>query len=580
MINYFIQILLFQVIFLTVYDLFLQRETFFKWNRFYLLITPILSFIIPKLKFELIQNNVQKEYIEELPAVILNPSAYIEQASDNNLNYNSLQIIFIVGVLIFIILFLFRLLKLFKLIHSTPIIKYKDYKLVVMEEKQSAFSFFNYIFINKHLLEKQHLQIIKHELVHCKHYHTIDLLVFEIFKIIMWFNPLIYVYQNRITLLHEYISDAEVVKETDKLTYFDKLLLETFSTENISFINQFFKNSFIKKRIVMITKNKSKKINQLKYLFVVPVLVGMLLFSSFQNYTIESLNDVPHLINDIVFKPKEIILDKFEVINSGSSLIDTIATEIEIPFAKVDKTPVYPKCKGSQEELRTCFQEQISFFVNKNFNSDLAKDLNLQPGLKRIFVMFKIDKSGEITDIQARAPHIKLEEEAIRVIRNLPKMKPGKHGGNVVSVKYSLPISIMVGEKKNENILEPIKEINKEEAVPIAKVDEIPNFPDCTGSDEELKFCFLNSITAHISANFNSKLANELGLQAGTKRIFVIFTINKEGFITNVQARAPHIKLEEEAIRVISSLPKMKPGKLNGEAVDVKSAIPIEVKVD
>jgi len=89
------------------------------------------------------------------------------------------------------------------------------------------------------LLKSKDLQIINHELIHCKQKHSLDLLFFEILKIVLWFNPLVYVYQKRITLLHEYISDAEVVKETDKKVYFNRLLSETFSVENISFINQF-----------------------------------------------------------------------------------------------------------------------------------------------------------------------------------------------------------------------------------------------------------------------------------------------------------------------------------------------------
>ncbi|MFZ2284034.1 MAG: energy transducer TonB, partial [Lutibacter sp.] len=82
--------------------------------------------------------------------------------------------------------------------------------------------------------------------------------------------------------------------------------------------------------------------------------------------------------------------------------------------------------------------------VNSKFNADLASELGLTPGIKKIFVMFKIDKTGEITDIQARAPHKRLEAEAIRVVQSLPKMTPGKQRGRAVGVKYSLPIAFKV----------------------------------------------------------------------------------------------------------------------------------------
>ncbi|MFO7673468.1 MAG: energy transducer TonB [Lutibacter sp.] len=116
----------------------------------------------------------------------------------------------------------------------------------------------------------------------------------------------------------------------------------------------------------------------------------------------------------------------------------------DVPFAIIEDVPVYPGCKGSKAELKECLQDKISKHVNSKFNADLASELGLTPGIKKIFVMFKIDKTGEITDIQARAPHKRLEAEAIRVVQSLPKMIPGKQRGRAVGVKYSLPIAFKV----------------------------------------------------------------------------------------------------------------------------------------
>ena len=116
----------------------------------------------------------------------------------------------------------------------------------------------------------------------------------------------------------------------------------------------------------------------------------------------------------------------------------------DVPFAIIEDVPVYPGCKGSKAKLRACLQENITKHVNRKFNSELASDLGLSPGIKRIFVMFKIDKNGNITDVMARAPHKRLQEEAIRVVKLLPKMTPGKQRGRPVGVKYSLPIAFKV----------------------------------------------------------------------------------------------------------------------------------------
>lgn len=501
MINYILQVILFQILFLAVYDFFLKKETFFKWNRLYLLLSPILALIIPLLKLESIQKSMPKEYVISLPEVMLNPQVVIEQTVNTTFKVNYVSIIFWIGVFIFTFLFLLKLTKIIRLIISNKVIKKDWYSLVILKDKQIAFSFFNYIFINEKLLKNNDLQIIQHELIHCKQKHTIDLLLFEILKIAQWFNPIIYQFQQRITALHEYLSDDEIVKQTNVKTYFNKLLSETFNVENITFINQFYKQSLIKKRIAMITKNKSQKIKQLKYLLIAPLLLFMIIYSS---CTDESQTDVDEIrtvleqnqvqTNGKYFKGhdgiilftgsslegkqvpyeemtnrEKVIYNKFKskdyegidiqvVIDKNKDRVIFIKTKRvynigkraklttnnDISFSIVDQVPVYPGCKGDQITLRKCLQENITKLVSDNFNANLAKDLKLSPGIRRVFVMFSIDKEGNITSIKARAPHIKLEEEAIRVIKLIPKMIPGKQGGKNVNVKYTLPIAFKV----------------------------------------------------------------------------------------------------------------------------------------
>jgi len=135
--------------------------------------------------------------------------------------------------------------------------------------------------------------------------------------------------------------------------------------------------------------------------------------------------------------------------------IDDIQEETEgeeifedVPFAVIENAPVFPGCeKGNKEEQRACFSKKVDRHIKKKFNSNLAGDLGLSSGKKRIFVMFTIDKHGGIVDIQARAPHPRLQKEAVRVVNTLPKMIPGKQRGMPVNVKYSLPISFMVVDR-------------------------------------------------------------------------------------------------------------------------------------
>ena len=118
--------------------------------------------------------------------------------------------------------------------------------------------------------------------------------------------------------------------------------------------------------------------------------------------------------------------------------------EKPIPFILLEEAPVYPGCEDlKNEEAKACFTKKISRFVNKKFNTGLAEDLSMQ-GKQRITVMFVIDKYGNVTDIEASAPHRRLEKEAKRVIEQLPQMTPGMQRKRPVPVKYALPISFQV----------------------------------------------------------------------------------------------------------------------------------------
>ena len=126
----------------------------------------------------------------------------------------------------------------------------------------------------------------------------------------------------------------------------------------------------------------------------------------------------------------------------GAEII--VEEDVEVPFAVIENVPVFPGCeRGNNAKKRKCMSEKIAKFVQRKFNTELAGDLGLS-GRQRISVIFKIDKSGNVTGVRARAPHPRLEKEAQRVINLLPKMQPGKQRGKAVIVPYSLPIIFQV----------------------------------------------------------------------------------------------------------------------------------------
>ena len=134
-----------------------------------------------------------------------------------------------------------------------------------------------------------------------------------------------------------------------------------------------------------------------------------------------------------------------EIVEVEEVEVEEVEEDIEVPFAVIENVPVFPGCereKGNNAKKK-CMSDKIAKFVNKKFNTELAADLGLS-GKQRISVIFKIDKTGNITNVRARAPHPGLEKEAKRVINLLPKMQPGKQRGKAVTVPYSLPILFQV----------------------------------------------------------------------------------------------------------------------------------------
>lgn len=112
---------------------------------------------------------------------------------------------------------------------------------------------------------------------------------------------------------------------------------------------------------------------------------------------------------------------------------------------KLDNPPLFPGCENLSVQLqKECLQKEIQIHIAKNINSTIPSKLGLKSEKTRIIVQFIIDKKGKIKEIKARGEHRKLEKEAIRVIKLLPKMEPGIYKGEAANVRLSIPITLNV----------------------------------------------------------------------------------------------------------------------------------------
>ncbi|MBB6240132.1 hypothetical protein HDC90_004796 [Pedobacter sp. AK013] len=151
--------------------------------------------------------------------------------------------------------------------------------LIEVENSKMAFSFFNLLFIDPAMSQRN--TIVKHEMVHINQMHSLDILLFELIKISSWFNPITYFIKDDIKLIHEYLADEETTqKDIAKYEYALFLIQNSYGNQEVILTNQFFNSSILKNRISMLNQKKSAKWARLKLLFIIPLVGSMLCLST------------------------------------------------------------------------------------------------------------------------------------------------------------------------------------------------------------------------------------------------------------------------------------------------------------
>ncbi|MEP2687117.1 TonB family protein [Maribacter dokdonensis] len=612
MIQYILESIAFQLLFLVVYDFYLKKETFFQWNRLYLLGTFVLSLILPWVKIEAFKQQVPQtfapypEYLWKLQneAVV----AQVQESSGWNITWQ--EGILYGGMLVALLLFGLKIRQLYLLRRSGEKVTYPSFTQIIITNSNIAFSFFTSIFIGDKVLKMKHDTIIAHELVHIKQGHTYDLLIFEFMRVVGWFNPLVYVYQNRISELHEFIADAQVSKEHQS-EHYEQLLAQVFQTEHISFINQFFTKSLIKKRIVMLQKSKSKKVWQLKYLLLVPMVLGMLLYTSCKMNKTTTDNQVINendelLISEIKDEIKVNKLDMNYLYTSGLAEkyedIDQEITKHEFFLYKVLQNEVMEKVfKGYIKEnpgeniklatLQPPSTDGYNSFVGqrkayklidndlkssvKAFGKDITFYDNGLGAYPSDFLEFKVRNTSKLSSNE-----LQKFIELLVSLENEPDYLTNiilSDDSNVFLIKTDIKdLRGSIESRSVEIVSEEEFEDMDNVSVAFAIVEEVPIFPGCENADDK-RACFNEKMQRHIGKHFNyPQAAQDANIEG---RVSTLFTISSEGTIENIKMRGPDKLLEDEVERIIKRLPKMTPGRQSGKAVNVPFSIPVQFKL-
>ena len=445
---YSLQAIILQALFVIVFEIFFEKETFFKANRIYLIGSLILSFIIPLIEIPI--NLIdQEQAIIQLKEIVITRNNSVFNIDEKASAYSFIFIIYLIGFLIFFGLFFYKLIKIFSLIKSSKHFKNNQSNLFYIENSNQAFSFFNFIFIGT---DNQNFDVIvKHELVHAKQWHSLDILIVEILKIVFWFNPILYHYHKRFIELHEFEADMKSANE-DKKKYFEVLLCQILNCNSISLTNNFYNQSLIKKRIVMLQKSKSKRRGIAKYLVVIPVVVlSMTVFST--TIVAQEVKKIEKVVGN---KPNETTeTAPNQTTKTPSTMVKMepkVNTEVkveeisdDIPFVVMDQIPLFPDCVGVEKSAQfDCFHTQMQQHIKQNFTYPVeAMKKNIQG---RIMIEYLINKNGDVEILRVRGPVNSelLQEEAKRIISLLPKFIPGKQKGKIIGVKHVIPITFKI----------------------------------------------------------------------------------------------------------------------------------------
>ena len=560
--EYLLPITLGLMVLWVAYRLLFTNSNRFQFNRFYLLTAMLFSLALPlfgllmgettpqvvAFKQNLLGGFMLKEitisYGEPtavtLPEVEVAPPARIHVSL-----WQVLGIIYLIGVAVMALLFLFKMVKLVAMIIRSPKRKMDGYTMVFTHKEHGPYSFFRYAFFTD---ENVNPDIIRHELSHISHHHSWDILMVELMKIFQWFNPFIYFYKRELQSLHEYIADDDVVATgADKRNYM-MLILQQCTAVDFSDMSNNFSLILTKKRIKMITKHEKAKGFWWKLLATLPVLALLLIVNA--RASAQQVKKTDETVYE--FSTKDITNIKIKKVDN-----DSIYQIVE----------VMPEFPGGTSEMMTYLSGNIKY-------PEEAKEKGISG---RVFLSFVIEKDGAVSNVKvAKGIGKECDDEAVRVVKAMPKWKPGLMKGKPVRVSYMLPIFFKLDEG------ETYKPVKGETIAPQADLkpgkdgvwDIAETMPEYPGGIDGLRTYIQENLTVPEKyKNVETK---------AEYRVFVQFVVAEDGSITNVELKKsePSKKdLNEEAIRVVKGMPKWKPGTVDGKPVKVRYLLPVTYRL-
>lgn len=360
---YLLKVFICSAILFLYYHLALRNKLFHQWNRYYLLVSVVLSLVIPFFKFTIFSDTESARPIQLLQ-VVYTADEYVANASGNNFFNLSLEqtsyFIYAIVSLTFFTFFILSIFNIRKLIRSHEVQSVDKIKFVETEVKGTPFSFFHFIFwhrsIDIHSSTGQ--QIFQHELVHVKEKHTVDKIFLQFVLSVFWCNPVFWLIRNELKMIHEFIADKKAVAQADASAFAAMILQAAYPQHSFNQItNQFFQSS-IKRRLHMLTKQTTSRLSYASRILALP-LIAFLVFA----FTIKSKSFTAN--NIALDKTITVVIDPGHGGLTGARFENIYEDELVLQLAKAIK------------EVNTNDKIKLVFTRESSANVDLKERVNI-----------------------------------------------------------------------------------------------------------------------------------------------------------------------------------------------------------
>lgn len=295
---YGLKVLLCSSLLMGYYYLALRNKAFHQWNRFYLLITVALSLTLPLLQFTLFHAPAEESAAIQLLQTINAGDEYIVEVASNSeraIDWNGYATAGYLLVSTVFFLLLFRgLVRLAHIIRNHPVQQVENIQFINTDVSGTPFSFLRFIFWNRSIdIESQRgKQILKHELVHVREWHTADKLFLQMVLIFAWCNPVFWIIRNELKMIHEFIADKKAVEDRDASELAAMILQAAYPKQFNHLINPFFQQS-IKRRLRMLTQIQNPRANYLSRILMLPLVAFVVFAFSVKTQGQETIKPLP-----------------------------------------------------------------------------------------------------------------------------------------------------------------------------------------------------------------------------------------------------------------------------------------------